>query len=182
MPTLRKAQLDDAAPLAAFAERAFRGAFSASNDPVSMDVHCARSYGPGAQAREIADPRMATLVCEDGDAIVGYAQLRWGRAPACVIAQRPAQIQRIYVDAGWHGRGVAQALMAGMLEIAAAGGADCVWLGVWEHNPRARAFYGKYGFATVGEHEFLFGHESQRDLVLCRPLRIEGGRRAREAR
>ena len=91
-----------------------------------------------------------------------------GAKTACVIAARPAEIQRIYVDAPWHGRGIAQALMAAMLEHARIAGADRVWLGVWEHNPRARRFYEKSGFALAGDHAFVLGHEVQRDLVMSR--------------
>jgi len=43
-----------------------------------------------------------------------------------------------------------------------------VWLGVWEHNPRAIAFYRKWGFEAVGEHVFVVGTDPQRDLVMTR--------------
>ncbi|MEL6322107.1 MAG: N-acetyltransferase, partial [Cyanobacteria bacterium J06626_14] len=66
----------------------------------------------------------------------------------------------------WHGRGVAHKLMAKILSTASDAGADHIWLGVWEHNPRAIAFYGKYGFRVVGEHTFQFGSDPQRDLVM----------------
>jgi len=170
---VRKALAGDACTLAALAERTFRATFGPTNDALNVDVHCDRSYDTAIQATEIADPLMATLVCDHAGILVGYAQLRWGSAPACVIAQRPAEIQRIYVDEGWHGQGVAQALMVGMLELAAEGAADCAWLGVWELNPRAQAFYAKFGFERAGDHQFVLGHEVQRDLVLVRrPLRV----------
>jgi ribosomal protein S18 acetylase RimI-like enzyme len=52
--------------------------------------------------------------------------------------------------------------------LAAATDSDCdyVWLGVWEHNPRAIAFYRKFGFEVVGEHAFMLGQELQRDLIM----------------
>jgi len=95
-------------------------------------------------------------------------QLRLGHPTACIAAARPAEIQRIYVDAPWHGGGIAQALMAAMLEHARIAGADRVWLGVWERNPRARRFYEKSGFAIAGDHAFVLGREVQRDLVMAR--------------
>ena len=45
-----------------------------------------------------------------------------------------------------------------------------VWLGVWERNARAQAFYGKYGFRPVGTHVFMFGDEPQTDEIWMRPL------------
>jgi ribosomal protein S18 acetylase RimI-like enzyme len=79
-------------------------------------------------------------------------------------------LQRLYVDARWHGTGVARDLMDALLAIAEAGGADAVWLGVWAQNPRARGFYRKFGFADAGEHAFRFGDEIQTDVVMVRPV------------
>jgi len=53
---------------------------------------------------------------------------------------------------------------------ARAAGARTLWLGVWERNPRAIAFYKKVGFIEVGTHTFVLGADHQRDLVLARPL------------
>ena len=167
-PAIRPAHAGDAAALAALAERTFRATFGPDNTVANLDLHCARTYGEAIQAAEIADPRRVTVVVDVDGALVGYAQLRWGRAPACVVAARPAEIQRVYVDAPWHGRGVAQALMEAMLAHARAGGADRVWLGVWERNARARAFYTKSGFVEAGDHAFVLGDEAQRDLVMVR--------------
>ena len=168
VPTVRRAQPADAGALAHLAERTFRATFAASNTRENLDAYCAGAYGEARQAAEIADPAGATFVCADGAELVGYAQLRWGEAPACVTAAKPAEIRRIYVDARWHGRGIAQALLAAAFAAARQGNADRVWLGVWEHNPRALAFYRKAGFAVVGQHVFQLGEDPQRDWVLCR--------------
>lgn len=168
--TIRAASRQDAAALAAFAERTFRAAFAAQNTPEDMDRHCARSYGETQQAREIADSAMETLVAESAGRLLAYAQLRWGHAPECVAATTPVEIQRFYVDPERHGKGLARELMACVLSRARAGGADAVWLGVWEHNPRAIAFYGKFGFVPAGEHVFALGSDLQRDLVLTRQV------------
>jgi ribosomal protein S18 acetylase RimI-like enzyme len=45
-----------------------------------------------------------------------------------------------------------------------------MWLGVWERNPRAIAFYLKTGFVSVGSHVFMVGSDPQTDLVLVSPL------------
>jgi GNAT superfamily N-acetyltransferase len=75
---------------------------------------------------------------------------------------------RFYVDRPWIGRGVAQHLMNAALDEARSLGAKTIWLGVWEFNPRAIAFYRKCGFELVGDHEFLFADVVQTDLVMSR--------------
>ncbi len=167
---IRPATELDAAALAQLAERTFRATFAHENRPEDMDAHCRDSYAACIQAAEIRDPARVTLVCEEGPRLIGYGQLRWSNAPACVAGARPAEIQRLYVDAPWHGRGVAQRLMASLLDAASKGGADVAWLGVWERNPRAVAFYEKSGFSVVGDHVFVVGSDPQRDLVLAKKV------------
>ena len=60
--------------------------------------------------------------------------------------------------------------MRAAIDEAASSGATAVWLGVWENNSRAIAFYGKFGFVDVGSHEFLVGSDAQTDRVMVRGL------------
>lgn len=93
-----------------------------------------------------------------------------GKTDPCVLGDRPLELLRLYVDARWHGRGVGPALMGRCLELATSEGFQTLWLGVWEHNDRALAFYRKYGFNVVGHHEFRLGTDSQRDLIMARSI------------
>ncbi|MDQ2855211.1 MAG: GNAT family N-acetyltransferase, partial [Acidobacteriota bacterium] len=47
-----------------------------------------------------------------------------------------------------------------------------LWLGVWEHNGRARAFYRKWKFVEFGEHIFQLGEDPQNDILMARDLTI----------
>lgn len=170
MSVLRVAVPADALALSRLAERTFREAFAAANRPEDMELHCRNSYAGAIQAREIADPSMHTLLAARDDALVGFAQLRWGSAPACVGGKAPGEIQRIYVAGDWQGKGIAQSLMAACLEALEARGSDVAWLGVWERNPRAIAFYRKIGFVECGAHVFPLGNDPQRDLLMARAL------------
>ena len=170
MPTVRKANPNDAAPLAQLAERTFRDTFGSANTVPDMDLHCSTSYSAAIQAGEIADPQMLTLLSEENRQLVAFAQLRWGSAPGCVVAQAPGEIQRLYVASDWHGKGVAHELMRACVEALQARGSDVVWLGVWERNPRAIAFYNKCGFADVGSKPFLVGSDLQTDRIMARVI------------
>ncbi len=166
--TIRHAHAGDAAALSALAERTFRDTFAAFNAPEDMDAHCRGNYAPDILAGEIAAAQIVTLVAEYAGLLTGYGQLRWTDVPACVTGAHPAEIGRLYVDARWHGHGIAQALTARMVDAAIAGGADRLWLGVWECNHRALAFYRKLGFVAVGSHIFMVGPDPQNDLLLAR--------------
>ena len=170
MPSIRTAQPGDAKQLALIAEATFRTTFGAMNAPAHMERHCRDSFGERIQAAEIADPARANLVVEDGGRLIGYAQLRWGEPPACVVARRAGEIQRLYVVDGWHGKGVAQSLMTTCLDTMEQRGSDAAWLGVWERNPRAISFYRKFGFVEAGEHLFSLGGDPQRDVIMVKAI------------
>jgi ribosomal protein S18 acetylase RimI-like enzyme len=171
---IRRAVPSDAERLADLAARTFHDTFAADNDPGAMAAHMANSYSLAIQLAEINDPAVHVLLVEsDGEAKpIAYTQLRFRHpnkhAPACVTGPNPCEIWRFYVDRQWIGRGVAQRMMSAALNYAKSLGAQTIWLGVWEKNPRAIAFYQKCGFTLVGEHEFLFANERQTDLVMAR--------------
>jgi diamine N-acetyltransferase len=169
--TVRLAAITDARALAELAEHTFREAFHAMNSPDDMALHCRQSYSPAQQTAEILASDRATLLYDTEAGLAGYAQLRWGAAaPECVTGPTPGEVLRFYVRSEHHGHGVATALMDAALELLSQRGCRTAWLGVWERNPRAIAFYRKQGFVAVGEQTFVLGTDHQRDKVFVRPL------------
>lgn len=169
-PSIRPARPTDAAALAELAARTFRDAFGADNRPDDLALHLATAYGLTQQSRELADPDIITLLADDDGTLVAFAQLRRGASPASVSGPAPIELWRFYVAAEWQGRGVAQQLMAQVADAARNAGAATIWLGVWERNPRAIAFYRKAGYTDVGAHVFVVGTDPQSDRIMTRPL------------
>ena len=163
---IRKANPNDASALGNLAEKTFRDTFGVANNPADMDQHCLESYSTEIQTREILDPNIDTFVCVFENQLIAYTQLNWLHAPSYLTAQNPVEIKRFYLDSPWHGQGIASALMHHVLEHVKSKNADQIWLGVWEHNPKAQRFYQKMGFFEVGEHVFQLGNDPQRDLIL----------------
>lgn len=168
--TIRRAVEADAPVVAELARRTFFDTFASNNDAGDMAIHLARAYGVPQQSAELADPAITTLLVERDGSAVAYAQLRSGHVPDCVSGAAPLEVWRFYVSREWHGRGIAQALMDRVTAEARERGARTLWLGVWEKNDRARAFYAKCGFADAGEHIFLFGTDPQTDRVMTLSL------------
>jgi GNAT superfamily N-acetyltransferase len=166
----RRATDDDAPRLADFARRTFVEAFAADNSPEDMAAHVAKSFGQDVQLREIRDADMVTLLAEIDSNLAGFAQVCRGTPPSCVAGASPVELRRFYVDRPFHGQGIAQSLMRAVDEVARELGGRTLWLGVWERNPRAIAFYTKCGFVDIGEHTFLVGSDEQTDRVMARSL------------
>jgi ribosomal protein S18 acetylase RimI-like enzyme len=173
--TIRRAVVGDAEALSRLGAATFRDTFERDNTPGDMQLYLARAFTPERQAAEIADPASTLLVAENhaespGAELVGYAHLVSGQAPDPVTGPAPLEIKRLYVSRAWHGKGVAQALMDAAIDAARTRGAKTLWLGVWERNPRAVAFYAKYGFERVGEQTFVLGTDTQTDWLLALDL------------
>lgn len=170
--SIRPATTDDAAGLSELMRRTFVESFAAQNRPEDIDAYVAQAYGAEKQQREIESSDMATLVCEEQGVPIAFAQLRRRGSPA-VDDPDAVEIFRFYVDRRWHGCGVAQVMMREVSKAAEMFGARSVWLGVWEHNPRAIAFYEKCGFRDVGSQIFTVGSDPQTDRVMHSPLPID---------
>ena len=164
--SIRRGEIDDAAELAEFAARTFEEAFGANNRPDDIQAHNAATYGPGLQAAELADPSVVTILAHSGTKLVAYAQVRRSRPPPCVTHESPIELHRLYVDRPAHASGLASRLMQAIRDAAKELQARHIWLGVWEANPRAIAFYAKEGFADVGSTNFTVGGDRQTDRVL----------------
>jgi ribosomal protein S18 acetylase RimI-like enzyme len=168
---IRLAAPEDAGALADLAARTFREAYESQMPWGDVKAYCESAYSIARQGAEISDGSIATLLAEVNATLAGFVQLRSGHAPACVESNQSIELWRFYVAARWQGRGIAQKLMTRVEEMAQDRGADVLWLGVWEHNARAHAFYGKCGFVKVGTLPFTLGRELQTDLVMVRTLR-----------
>lgn len=167
---IRPATLADAATLTELGARTFRDSFAADNTPEDMEAFLASHYRPEIQEAELKDPRNLYLLAEVSGVPAGFALLRDGAREQCVQAERPLNLYRLYVDRPFLGARVGAALMLRCLEEGRTRRHDVLWLGVWERNARARAFYSRWGFTEVGEMHFLLGNDLQRDLVLALAL------------
>lgn len=171
-PRIRNATGADAAPLAALAERTFRDTFAAVNTVDDIEAYVRAAFALDRVRGELADGANTFLLAFTDDVARpnGYAKLRTGTTEPSVTGPRPVELQRLYVDQSALGHGVGAALMRACLAAAGAAGHRTLWLGVWERNARAIAFYDRWGFATVGHHVFRLGSDDQTDLVMARPV------------
>jgi GNAT superfamily N-acetyltransferase len=170
-PAIRRAEPADGPALAEFAARIFDETFGPDNRPEDMAAHLADRFGVRQQTGEILDPAIVTLVVEADGRLIAYTQVTTLHTPPpCVTGEAPVEIGRFYVDRSWHGRGLAQRLMAAARDAARDLGGRTAWLAVWERNPRAIAFYEKQGFRDVGSQPFRLGSDLQTDRVMVGAL------------
>jgi diamine N-acetyltransferase len=164
---IRRASTDDALLLSRLGARLFENTFGAANHPDDMRDYLHTAFSLDAQRAALEDAHVAAFIAEDaGHAAIGYAMMKRGSRGDGVTGSKPVEIQRIYSDHAWHGRGVGALLMNACIDQARAWHGDELWLAVWEKNPRAIAFYEKTGFRSVGRQSFQLGRDVQQDFVM----------------
>ena len=164
--TICRGSVADAAELATFAAQTFEETYSADNSPDDLRTHLATSYGLAQQTAELADPLVLTILARLDGELVAYAQVRRNTPPVCVTHAAPVELHRFYVDHPAHGSGLASGLMEAVHQAARELQGRHIWLGVWERNPRAIAFYKKEKFVDVGSTFCMVGPDKQSDRVL----------------
>lgn len=136
-----------------------------------MEGYIAKDYTLEAFERDFTEPSAKCFLFCDDEKIIGYLRIRKNSEVDHLIGNNNIEIHRIYVDKEYHGQKIADQLMRLAIDIAKENKHDWIWLGVWEHNPRAQRFYQKWGFEKFGQHDFYMGEERQTDWLMKKDLR-----------
>ena len=168
--TIRRGTVEDAALLFELGARTFSETFAADNTPEDLAAYLATNFNVAQQAAELEDPASTFMIAEVEGRAAGYAKLHDGEPEKGVEGANPVELVRLYVSRDWLGRGIGEQLMRACLDEAKQAGHETIWLGVWERNARAQAFYRKWNFRAVGEHMFRLGSDLQRDILMERTL------------
>lgn len=171
--SIRRGVLQDAGLLSELGARTFFETFAADNTHENMAAYLSRSFSREQQAAELADPSCLFQIAELNGVPVGYSLLRSHDELPNIRAKNPIELVRLYVSRESLGSGVGAALMQAAINEARQEGYETLWLGVWEHNHRARAFYRKWNFHEVGTHLFQLGDDRQTDILMLRSLSRE---------
>lgn len=169
-PSIRMATVADAEMLTELAWRTFYDAFAPMNSPENLEAYMKTNFNLQVFSAQLSDPRATFLIAEIESTAIAFAKLFKGQVPDCVGGITPVEIERFYVDQKFHGKGIAHRLMEACYDIARQSGHNTVYLGVWENNHRAIAFYRKCGFEFVGSHVFQLGTETQKDFLMEKSL------------
>lgn len=161
-----KTEVTDVEELQKIAILTYREAFDQSNSEENMQDYLSRSFSTEQLTKELKNPNSAFYLAAYNQEIIGYLKLNFGDAQTEFKEARSLEIERIYVKSSFHGKQVGQRLFDKAIDIAKENNVDNVWLGVWEHNPKAIRFYEKNGLEVFDQHPFRMGDDVQTDLLM----------------
>ncbi len=167
---IRQADGNDLELIQHFGTKTFRDSFEKFNTPENMKLYLEKSFSTEQIRNELSEPGTEFHLAFIGQQIVGYTKMRLNKKIEGLEVDAALEIERIYVDREFHGKQVGKLLLDKCIQIARSNGMKAVCMGVWEHNPRAAAFYRKWGFEKFSTHVFMLGDDAQNDWLMAKKL------------
>jgi ribosomal protein S18 acetylase RimI-like enzyme len=168
--TIRAATKADAELIADLSRQTFYDTFHKDNTAEDMEKFLNEQFTRGKLLLEVGQAGVDFFLAYFGSEVAGYLKLRDTKKPALLKNARSLEIARLYATQSMIGKGVGKALMQKSIDEAKLRNCEVVWLGVWEANDRAIAFYKNWGFEKFDEQEFHLGNDVQRDWLMKKVL------------
>lgn len=144
----------------------FSDAFEKDNDAHDFRTYLQKAFGSKQLAKELSNKNTFFYFVYDGQELVGYFKLNVESAQSDVQDPKALEIERIYVLNEHQGKKIGSRMLKRITEKAKEMHKQYIWLGVWEHNPKAIRFYQNRGFVKFGEHPYFIGTDEQTDWLL----------------
>ncbi|PAF32588.1 GNAT family N-acetyltransferase [Paenibacillus sp. 7516] len=148
----------------------FHDTFKDQNTPENMQAYLAKAFHSEQLERELANPSSDIYFVYFNDEVAGYLKVNVNDAQSEKMGEEFLEIERIYIRNQFQNHGLGKHLLNKAIEIAMHKNKSKVWLGVWEKNRKAIAFYNKMGFIQTGAHTFYMGDEEQTDFIMSKTL------------
>jgi ribosomal protein S18 acetylase RimI-like enzyme len=163
---IRPCDMSDLETLRNLAWQTYDDTFRHFNEPANMDAYLASAFTREKLQEELGNPHSTFYFLLSEGVVAGYLKVNDAAAQTDLHDAHSLEIERIYVKRDYQGLGLGKALLEKAMDVARERKKTFVWLGVWEKNGNAIAFYKKMGFSQVGTHDFSMGTERQTDLIM----------------
>ena len=163
---LRPCTITDLEVLVNLGRRTFIEAFEKDNKPVDFKIYLDSAFGEETLRKELQDINSVYYFIYMDSSLVGYIKLNENEAQSDIKDINSIELERIYVLAEFQGRGIGEWILRQVISISKLKNRSYVWLGVWEHNPKAIKFYQRLGFYKFGSHPYFIGSDEQTDWLM----------------
>lgn len=170
---IKKCTIADLSDLQKISIETFTDTFGAENTEKDLQDYLTKNYDLEKLTRELQHPQSDFYFIFVQEQLAGYLKINSGDAQTESIAENALEIERIYVRRSFKGQGLGKALMEHAIKIAIQRQKTVIWLGVWEFNQPAIAFYQKRGFVKTGTHSFFLGQDEQTDWIMEKIIKEE---------
>jgi ribosomal protein S18 acetylase RimI-like enzyme len=163
---IRPATINDLSTLQSISRITFAETFAHLNSEANMRKYMEKDLSTKKLGNELMNSNSSFYLAVENGETIGYLKLNECEAGSDMNDTQSIEIERIYLLKSFHGQGFGKEMLDFAFSIARDRQKEVVWLGVWEKNHRAIAFYRKHGFAPHGTHIFRLGDEDQQDILM----------------
>jgi len=148
----------------------FNDTFKDQNSPENMKAYLDKAFNLQQLEKEMANDSSDFYFIYFNEQLAGYMKMNTNDAQSENMGNDSLEVERIYIKRDFQKHGLGKYLLNQAIEIAREQDKRKIWLGVWEKNENAIAFYEKMGFIQTGAHSFYMGDEEQTDLIMTKNL------------
>ncbi|MDR4947890.1 GNAT family N-acetyltransferase [Neobacillus cucumis] len=167
---LKKCTLEDLHTLQDISYETFNETFKDQNSPENMTIYLERAFNLEQLEKEIANSSSEFFFVYFNHEVAGYLKVNNNEAQSEKMGDESLEIERIYIKNQFQKHGLGKYLFNKAMELALELNKKKIWLGVWEKNENAIAFYRRMGFVQTGAHSFYMGDEEQVDFIMTKTL------------
>lgn len=167
---IKKCTLEDLCKLQEISYETFNETFKHQNSPENMNAYLERAFNLKQLERELSNNSSLFFFVYFNNEVAGYLKVNTNEAQSEEMGDESLEIERIYIRNKFQKHGLGKYLLNKVMEIAVEYKKNKIWLGVWEKNENAIAFYMKKGFVQTGAHSFYMGDEEQVDFIMTKTL------------
>ncbi|MEK4031247.1 GNAT family N-acetyltransferase [Pseudobacillus sp. FSL P4-0506] len=168
---IKKCNLEDSRKLQEISYETFDETFKHQNSPENMNAYLERAFKLEQLEKELSNISSQFFFVYFNDEIAGYLKVNTNDAQSEEMGDESLEIERIYIKKKFQKQGIGKYLLNKAIEIAMEHNKKKIWLGVWEKNENAIAFYKQMGFIQTGSHSFYMGDEEQIDFIMTKTLK-----------
>ena len=167
---IKKCTLEDLRKLQEISYETFNETFKHQNSPENMISYLGRAFNLKQLEKELSNFSSQFFFVYFNNEVAGYLKVNTNDAQSEEMGDESLEIERIYIKNKFQKHGLGKYLLNKAMEIAMERNKKKIWLGVWEKNENAIAFYKKMGFVQTGAHSFYMGDEEQMDFIMTKTL------------
>ncbi|MFJ2043748.1 GNAT family N-acetyltransferase [Paenibacillus taichungensis] len=167
---IRACSREDLQKLQEISIETFNDTFKDQNSPDNMRAYLERAFNAKQLEDELSNSCSDIFFVYYNEELAGYLKVNREGAQSEQRSDASLEIERIYIRKKFQMHGLGKYLLNKAMETALEHKKKEVWLGVWEKNDNAIAFYKKMGFVQTGSHSFYMGDEEQIDFIMVKTL------------
>jgi diamine N-acetyltransferase len=169
--TIKKCTLEDLRKLQEISSETFVETFKDQNSPENLNAYLERALNLNQLEKELSNPSSQFFFVYFKNEAAGYLKVNTNGAQSEEMGNESLEIERIYIKSAFQKQGIGKYLFSKAMEVAKENNKKKIWLGVWEKNENAIAFYKKLDFVHTGSHSFYMGDEEQTDFIMIQTLK-----------